>query len=428
MITRSKVMAAGTTAALTIAVLAGCSQPAPTTPDGTAPPEERTLEILTWTYDAESKAWWDRVNGAFEDANPGVTVHMEQSDFGAIIGDFVTQSTAGEVADVVHIPAPVLTVLGWAESGFLAPLGDWLEDTGLGADLHEVQSSMELNGETYGLVFAFNAAMLFYNAGLLEDAGVGVPTTPEDFVDTAAALTGHSGGAGYGFAVTDDESVNFVTEVLAFIVGMEGEYVTNGDWSFAAPKVVAAVDVWREMASNTAPRGTNLSAKRTAFDTGSVGMMLDWPFYYAASIRSASPDVADQVTLAEPPFPVTPLFISQGFGVSAQSDQTDLAKSWLEFAMAEDAQRYYAELEPVIPANQKALSVLGENPATQPILDALDRAELIIPSEFTGMRTNSSEFRTLFTGAFRQLLQTDQDTSEAMQAFDEALRSAGIEP
>lgn len=426
MIKHSKFVAAGAASAMLLAAVTGCSPQSSADPDGDAP-EERTLEILTWTYDGASLPWWEEVNSKFEEANPGVTVEVEQSDFGAIIQDFVTQSTAGDTADVIHIPAPVLTVLGWAESGFLAPLDEWLDETDLSENLHEVQSSMEMDGETYGLVFAFNAAMTFYNAGLLDEAGVAVPTTPEELIAAAEKLQAQTGGEGFGFGVTDDDSVNFVTEVLSFIVGMDADYVTDGDWSFSDPDVVAAVDTWRTMAQMS-PRGTNLQAKRTAFDTGSVAMMLDWPFYYAASLRSASPEVAEGVTLAQSPFPTTPLFISQGFGVSAQSEEQELAQAWLEFAMAEEAQRHYAQLEPVIPANQLALDVLGEDEATQPILDALENAELIIPSEFTGLRSNSSEFRTLFTGAFRQLLQTDDPTAAAMQAFDEALRSAGLEP
>lgn len=428
MIAMKRPIALAGVAALALGGMVACSPSSPG--DGESsdePATSRTLEILTWTYDGASLPWWEEVNAKFEDANPGVTVEVEQSDFGAIISDFVTQATAGQTAAVIHIPSPVTSVPAWAEAGFLVPLSDWLDESGVGAELDDVQSAMDVHGDTYGLVFAFNAAMYFYNEGWLADAGLEVPTTPDEMVAVAHKLTEADL---YGFGVTDDESVNFATEILSFIIGMDAAYVEDGDWNFSDPAVVEAVDVWRTLATEYAPRGTTLQNKRTAFDTGNIAAMFDWAFYHAASLRSASPDVVDEIRMAVPPLATTPLFISQGFGISSAVDEEtqELGKEWLEFAMAEEAQSLYAELEPVVPTNLAAQRVLADDPATAPILEAIENGELIIDSEHMGLRSNFSEFREILNGTFRSLLQNDADTAEAMVALDEQLRAAGLTP
>jgi len=418
---------AATLAALALLATTACSS---STPEAEGP-QERTLEILTWTYEGVSQEWWETINAQFEKEHPGVKIVMEQSESSAIIKDFVTQATAGQTAAVVHIPAPLLTTLPWAEAGFLVPLTDWMEETGIADDLAADQVAMNWEGETYGLVFAYNARMLYVNAGALEDNGVAVPTTPEELLAAATALDGWNGGDGYGFTTGDEDSLNFVNETLTFVAGMGGEYVKDGEWNWTDPTVVEAIDLFATLGREHSPRGTSINDKYMAFETGNTAMMVDWTFRFEAAVRSATPEVSDQITLAVPPFPRTPIHISQGFGVSSAVDEEtqELAKDFLELALSEESQRLYASIEPVVPANLAARAVIGEEEATRPILEALQRdTHMIVPAEYIGIRLNFAEFQSILNGVIRQLLQGEGDAASAMADLQSRLEVSGLHP
>lgn len=391
---------------------------------------EKTLEILTWTYDGESLEWWETVNAKFEEENPGVKIVVEQSSSSDIRGGFLTQATAGDTATVIHVPAPLMTVRPWAEAGFLAPIGDVLDEGDLESQLAADQSAMELDGEPYGVVFAYNARMLYYNEGLLEEAGVEVPTTPQELLAAATALDGHSGGDGFGFASGDEDSLNFVNEVLTFVVGMTDGYIDGDEYNFSDPEVVKAVELWRDLSVNHSPRGTDIENKYLAFQTGNSAMMVDWTYFYESSIRGASEGVADEIRMTTPPFPHVPLHISQGFAVSAVVDEElqELGKKWLAYAVSEEAQALYASLEPVVPANIAAREVLRENPGTADVVDALADAVPITAADSLGMRATFPDFQAIFNGVMRQLLQSDRDVTEAMEDLDAQLKDAGLSP
>ena len=63
-----------------------------------------------------------------------------------------------------------------------------------------------------------------------------------------------------GFAITDDHSPNFVRDALEFVTGMGGEWGRDGRWNWTDPKVVAALDLWRKLARDYSPKGTDINA------------------------------------------------------------------------------------------------------------------------------------------------------------------------
>src|SRR5690606_26040116 len=136
------------------------------------------------------------------------------------------------------------------------------------------QEVFQWDGNTYGVLLVDYPFLLFYNEQLLDDAGVEVPTTADEFLQAIDTLTD---GDRFGFAVVADNTTNFIREMLTFLTGMGATWATPGEWNWTDPEVVAGVDAWRSAAKN-APQGVDVNAKRQAFLDGNVAMIIDGPF------------------------------------------------------------------------------------------------------------------------------------------------------
>lgn len=140
------------------------------------------LEVAAVWTGAEQENFM-RVMAAFEQAT-GATVTFVPS--GDNVSSFVGSRIAGGAApDVVMVPQPGV-VREFAENGWIAPVGDMVEEQ-LAA--HYVQGWRDLSsyeGEQYGVfVKAANKSLVWYNTTAFEYAGVEPPTTWDAFIDTA---------------------------------------------------------------------------------------------------------------------------------------------------------------------------------------------------------------------------------------------------
>src|SRR5690606_31805139 len=141
-------------------------------------------------------------------------------------------------------------------------MDDYLAGTDVPELWPDTQASMEWNGTSYGALMQDYGYVLFYNEEALESAGVGVPTTVEEFVAAAEAATS---GDKFGYAVTQDSTINFLRDVFQFITGTGAPWISNGNWNFTDPAVIDAVETWHTMATQYSPQGTDINQKRQAF-------------------------------------------------------------------------------------------------------------------------------------------------------------------
>lgn len=395
----------------------------------TEAPKDVTLTLSTWTHTGEIGEWWDTVVAEFEKANPSISVDIQQIAFADYGSTITTQAVAGAEPDIIHVPTPTTTLPAWAQAGFLAPLDDYLKTTDVPAEWPAAQSAMEWNGTSYGVLLVDYGYTLFYNEALLTQAGVGVPTTPQELVAAAKAVTDLPGDE-FGFAITDDNTVNFVRDALVFTTGMKADWVKDGDWNFSDPKVEAALDVWRDLGRKYSPIGTNFAAKREAFLAGNSAMMIEGPFYYATVQSTADPALVDSLKIAKTPFAVSPGDVSHGLSLSADLDEPTraAAETFLDFVTSTESLTKYSELVTSPTARPGTAQALLESPATAPIVEAHEGAKLIIDPSNEGLRSNYAKFAEIAGASLHKLLQSDVSTHEVLVELDRTLADAGLKP
>lgn len=387
-----------------------------------------TITLTTWTATQPGMTvWWPDITKAFEKANPGVTLKVEEVAYADYIQGLTTDFVANHPPDIVHIPLPETTLPAWAEAGFLLPLTSQLRTTGISKLWPSAQESMAWNGTTYGVLLQNYGYLLFYNSALLKQAGQSVPKTPQQLLAAAKATTKNGN---YGFAVDQDNTVNVATDAQVFITGMDGSLAKNGKWNLTGKSVLDALNLWRTLGTQYSPKGTDINAKRQAFLDGNVAMIIDNPTVWPSVATLSPASVRPNLHLAQVPFPTTPGNVSNGLaipqGISGRA--RTLAWDFIKLASSPKWMRALAQDSGATVSRPGESSVLASNPDTAQIPIAEEHSSLIIPAGDTGIRKGSADFYTDFEAALQTLLTTNAPIRQVMTSLQSQLVSAGIEP
>lgn len=423
---RRRILALAASAALATSLVACSATPES---DSDAPVEDVTLTLSTWTYAEQIGQWWDTVLPEFEAANPGITIDLQQIAYADYVSTVTTQSVAGAGPDLIHVPTPISTLPAWGDAGFLAPLDEYLETTDVPELWPEAQGAMEWDGTSYGALLVDYGYTLFTNEALLAEAGVEVPTTPDELLAAAKAVTDLPGEQ-FGFAITDDNTANFVRDALVFTAGMGADWMADGEWSFESDDVVEALDVWRELGTQYSPIGTNFAAKREAFLNGNSAMMIEGPFYFSTVQATADPALKDSLRIAKAPFEVNPGDVSHGMAIAADLDENTrkAAETFLDFIISEQALTQYATIVTSPTARPGTADALLEDPLTAPIVEAQVGSVPIIDVNAQGLRSEYGTFAEIAGVQLHRLLQSDEPTQQVLAELDRKLEEAGLTP
>jgi multiple sugar transport system substrate-binding protein len=412
-----------------VASLAACSGSGGGGGDGDDPTKPMTLNLSTWTYTTPAVIqYWDEAVAGFKKKHPKVTVKINQIPLADYPSSVVTQMSAGQSPDLIHIPTPMTTLPAWADAGFLYDMGDFLKTTDIPKEWPEAQSVMKWKGVTYGVEIAGYGYQLFYNKDLLEKAGVDVPRTPDELLAAAKAVQDLPTD-NYGFAVTDDGGPALVQGALQILTGLKAPYVKGGKWNLTSPKVVDAIDYFRKLGTYS-PKGADGKARQAAYLAGSVAMMIDGPFYWATVRDTAEASIKDSLRMAETPFPAHPGQVSNGISIAAglSGSKLAMAEQFVKYLVSPAVQKNYSQLANIPVARPGASDGLKSDPLTAPVVAAAaDNVQITDPA-YTGLRVKYPDFVKLASASLHQMLTSDVDTKKALEDLQTALINAGIKP
>ena len=151
------------------------------------------VEIEYWQYffDARVTAMEQLIEN-FEAANPGITVKMTHFPYADYRTKVAAAIPAGEGPDVVQL------FYGWlndyVDAELIQPLpADAFPASTIDAEFFPMVQAMKDGDAYWALPTAVRSLALFYNERLLEEAGVEPPTTMEEMIAAAAAMTKRDG-------------------------------------------------------------------------------------------------------------------------------------------------------------------------------------------------------------------------------------------
>lgn len=206
-------------------------------------PATGTIRYEAWTPTQETL---DAVVAGFSEQNPDVEVTSKLAPIEDYQTSLQTQLRAGEGPDVFVVPPGAM----FNQFGqYMEPLDEYAEASGgagwADAYLAEALSRGQADGQTYGLPVGYGVAgFLWVNKTVLAEAGVEVPTTYDDLVAAAAALT-DQGIAPVALGGKDSWQVVDYYLALANSIDSEALYAAmdgSGEWT--EPGLVEAFEAW----------------------------------------------------------------------------------------------------------------------------------------------------------------------------------------
>lgn len=269
-------------ASIAMLSLAGCSSP--------SPQSEGKVELTFWHgyTEADGKVL-DQLVDEFNASQDTIEITSSVKPWATLLDTALPALSSGNGPQLMAIPPENIPV--FASKGALRPIGEWFDeaDSGAAALNEQAVATGIVDGEKYGVPLSFTPLTMFYNKAMFEAAGVAVPTTWDEWVETANALTIDENSDGtpeqYGLALQDNATVGNGVWPSLFKSG-GGDIVTaSGEVVVDSAENVSTLKYWADAVKNGSfsPVGLAGADADGLFNAGKVAMTLGGPWLASAS-------------------------------------------------------------------------------------------------------------------------------------------------
>ncbi|MCI7737092.1 MAG: extracellular solute-binding protein [Clostridiales bacterium] len=243
--------------------------------------EDITLDVIIAQYGPNTQNWFlgDGMDGSnfvkkFEEANPGIKLNLEVVSWNDIYTVVSTRISNNNAPDILNID----TFADYANEGLLLPVSDYCPDE-LFADFFPsfIEQSV-IDGVCWAVPDLASARALYYNADILEEAGVDVPTTWAELEDVCQAIIDAFGGEIYPWGIdmtTDEGQAAFAYYAWGNNGGFtdaEGNWIVNCDANVAA--VEYAIGLYNKGFTNPNPATQTRYDLQDMFGAGKLAMVI----------------------------------------------------------------------------------------------------------------------------------------------------------
>ena len=243
--------------------------------------EDITLDVIIAQYGPNTQNWFlgDGMDGSnfvkkFEEANPGIKLNLEVVSWNDIYTVVSTRISNNNAPDILNID----TFADYANEGLLLPVSDYCPDE-LFADFFPsfIEQSV-IDGVCWAVPDLASARALYYNADILEEAGVDVPTTWAELEDACQAIIDAFGGEVYPWGIdmtTDEGQAAFAYYAWGNNGGFtdaEGNWTVNCDANVAA--VEYAIGLYNKGFTNPNPATQTRYDLQDMFGAGKLAMVI----------------------------------------------------------------------------------------------------------------------------------------------------------
>jgi multiple sugar transport system substrate-binding protein len=382
-----------------------------------------TLDFPCWQAEEPGFAeWWKGLIADYESKHPGVRIKLYSLPFASYVNQLTVRFAGENPPDILLLPTR--NFASFASQGWLEPLDSELKASDIPGHWSKLQSEMNWNGKTYGVLLLPYGNLLYYNERMLHDANVKVPATPTQWLEAMAKTTHRDQGV-FGLVTTTAEHPNMFIDAATWVLGEKQDWLKGDKYSFTDPGVIAAMEQFRKSLSY-APPGTSSTLARQLFIEGKAAFLRDGPWVWA-TLQKAKPEIRASLRMAPLPFPVVTGGASNGLHIPARLDAQKKKLVWefILLAASPTWQVKYVQLTGspagrvgmISPAQAKA------DPHLAAIIQAADEAQNLFPQQAT-LRENFNEFATLFSRAVVRMQASSEPTATILAHLQKELVAA----
>ena len=248
---------------------------------GFALAEDVTLDVIIAQYGPNTNNWFlgDGMDGSnfvkkFEEANPGVKLNLEVVSWNDIYTVVSTRISNNNAPDILNID----TFADYANEGLLLPVSDYCPEELFKDFFPSFIEQSVIDGTCWAVPDLASARALYYNADILEEAGVEVPTTWAELEDVCQAIIDAFGGEVYPWGIdmtTDEGQAAFAYYAWGNnggFVDAEGNWAVNSDANVAA--VEYAIGLYNKGYTNPNPATQTRYDLQDMFGAGKLAMVI----------------------------------------------------------------------------------------------------------------------------------------------------------
>lgn len=241
-----------------------------------------TLSMVATQYGDRSgnstQRYWDKVVKDFEFDHPGISVKVTVYDRSTVDRQLAGMVKAGKAPDLAQTPG---TFARYAAKGGLYSAGEVLSTATQAAVVSSLADAGSVDGEQYGIPFAADTRVLFYNQDLFEKAGLdGPPHTWKELRADAVALKDSGTQVPYSLPLGSQEALG---EAFDWMVSGGGGYTDDSDrYALDSAQNVRTFTWLRDELvgaglTNPDPDTADRDRADGAFLRGDVGMLNGYP-------------------------------------------------------------------------------------------------------------------------------------------------------
>ena len=232
----------------------------------------------------------------------------------------------------------------FASSGWIDPLLDHYPAEYDYADFDPGrQATATYEGEVYFAPIQGGGDLLIYRTDLLEQAGLEVPTTLDEFKN--AVMTMHDPDNGiYGIGLRGQRGSGAnVWRWMPYFIGFGGEWFdADGNPAMNSEAAIKATETYLELFEYSAPgtRTGSWDESTGAFRSGQIAIIVESAPLGGISLDRSQSQVADVVGFARPPAPLTGGGYAHGFAIGTKANADDAARDcaglWIAWATSKE--------------------------------------------------------------------------------------------
>ena len=354
------------------------------------------VEIEYWQYffDARVTAMEQLIEN-FQAANPDITVTMTHFPYADYRTKVAAAIPAGEGPDVVQL------FYGWlndyVEADLIQPLPtDVFPAATIDAEFFPMVQAMKEGDQYWALPTAVRSLALFYNERLMEEAGVEPPTTLDEMMAAAEAMTKRDGAGnitqvGITASMTAQDH-HWWREGLVRQMGGDPYLDDYQTVNYNTDAGVEALEFYTSMfmGENPVTATTFMDEPQAAFKAGLAGMHIDGSFRIGslAEIRGLKWGVTELPANADGMRSNYSSYWVNAITTKAEGEKYDAAVKFMDYITSDEAMQIWLDVVGELPA-KPSVGMTEDNandPVFGPFIRGLEYAHTTKFADESGQR------------------------------------------
>lgn len=428
-----------------VSLLAGCSN---TTKEDSKKSKQASIEtkitepveITFWhAMNGDNEAAIKKITDDFKSKNPNITVKLvNQGKYPDLFDKLMASAKSNQMPTMSQIYSNRLS--WYVSKDLVEDLNPYLKDSKTGMKTEELEDIPKLflddgiwDGKQYAMPFNKSQMVLYYNENMLKEAGIGIPSTWDEWTEAAKKLTVDKDNDGnpdvYGCVFEN----NISTDIAPWIKQAGGEIIDedNNKVNFDSPATNEAVTFLNNMIKDK-------TARLAGDDENANIPIQDGRAAMCVASTSALPFIEegtqDGITIKAAPLPGNKtndqLFYGTNVTVfnSGTENQKQAAYEYIKYLTNTENTAYFAAETGYIPVRKSAQNdpvfskVLAEKPIKKLSFDSFENG--FQGARIIGEKNALDELGKQLDLVFSGEKDVDSALKDAQKSGEEALKKA----